>query len=163
MTDMTDRKEERENDRSVRVLPAWQRVVFATGDVERFSNFVRLLPVRCQNPIWCMTVREVMSALSVHDIAVVVCSASLADGSFHDLFRVLHLARWNVPVIVIFPADEPEQESEAVLLGAFGCITPRSDQNKIRQIFAHALAQFSRPCETEEAEDPSLATTWTSR
>lgn len=162
MTNMKDRKEEREEG-SVRVLPAWQRVVFATADIERLSNFARLLPVRCQNPIWCMSVREVMSALSVHDIAVVVCSASLADGSFHDLFRVLHLARWNVPVIVIFPTDGLEQESEAVLLGALGCITPRSDQSKIRQIFVRALAQFSGPCQTEQAEDPSLAANWSAQ
>lgn len=158
---MIDRNnmEELNEERPAKVLPAWQRVVFATASVESFSSFSRLLPVRCQDPLWCISVREVMSALSVHDIAVVACSASLADGSFRDLFRVLHLARWYVPVIVIFPAEQPEQESEAILLGAFGCINPRSEQTKISQIFARALAQSLRPYRREQAGETTLAAT----
>jgi DNA-binding NtrC family response regulator len=128
----------------VKLLPAWQRVVFATSGLENITRFRWLLPALSCEPVWCYSVRDVMSALSVHDIAIVICSASLADGTFHDLFRVLDLARWHVPVIVAFAVEQPEQQSEATWLGACGCVTPQSGPREINRILSHALVESYR-------------------
>ena len=155
MKDMKDAKDVNQPSHD-NLLPAWQRIVLATADVQHFPRYSRLLPAWCREPLLCLSVREVMSALSVHDVAIVVCSASLADGSFRDLFRVLDLARWHVPVIVAFPGDQQEQPSEAILLGAYGCVTPSTERNEISRILDRALAQSRR----FDTQDSSQAAHW---
>jgi DNA-binding NtrC family response regulator len=140
---------------AVKFLPKWQRVVFATAGLENISHFRWLLPALSCEPVWCFSVRDVMSALSVHDIAIVICSASLTDGTFRDLFRVLDLARWRVPVVVAFASDQLEQQSEAMWLGASGCVTPNTGPREINRILSRALVQSYRLDGLQRTEDSS--------
>jgi len=85
-------------------------------------------------PIPCFTLQEAESAISNRELAAIVCSGQVLDGTYHRLFEFLARAGKAVPVFVVLSDCGPEQRAEAQHLGAAGCMPRPASQFDVEQV-----------------------------
>jgi len=85
-------------------------------------------------PIPCFTLQEAESAISERELAAVVCSGQVLDGTYHRLFEFLAHAGKTLPVFVVLSDCAPAQRAEAERLGAVACMPRPVSQSDVEQV-----------------------------
>lgn len=99
-------------------------VLLACNDCKSRSALGGILAGFGLELVFASSVKQARASLLERPIDLVVCEATLTDGSFRDVLHILNLAGSRVPLVVCSLLGEIDEYLEAMELGAFDFIAP---------------------------------------
>ena len=115
------------------------KVLVACSDPESGRKLRECLSECGLDPIPSSTVREACAILTQQPVPLVICSMSLADGTFRDLLRAAEVTEPRVPVVVASQGENTAEYLEAMEMGAFDFIAYPCRRAELEWIISNAL------------------------
>jgi len=94
--------------------------------------------------VHCATIHEARQVLSAQPVSQVFCKASLPDGSYRELVRMVKAAQPRSRVVVLIPRNSGQHTFQEVIeSGAFDSIPAPPSRPDVQWEVLHAMRQGS--------------------
>ena len=94
--------------------------------------------------VHCATIHEARQVLSAQPVSQVFCKASLPDGSYRELVRIVKAAQPRSRVVVLIPRNSGQHTFQEVIeSGAFDSIPAPPSRPDVQWEVLHAMRQGS--------------------